>query len=166
MAPVSGPPADPPTEGGSTPRGVVRPVSDPAAVADILASIRSIVSEENRRFERSPVRRPERDDVLLLTPAMRIDIAPERAGAHARSDRAARNASEAAGVSMAEAQPPARLAATVAETASAASRASDPLAELVRSVLREEIEGAFGERVVARVREVLERDDPAEPGGR
>ena len=74
--------------------------ADPAAMADILASIRRIVAEEDQRFERAPSRAPFPGDVLVLTPAMRIDAPPALPAASLWSDAEAEPSAPDAALSI------------------------------------------------------------------
>lgn len=153
------------------------PRSD-AAIADILASIRRIVADEERR---GPDTTGGDDGVLVLTADMRVDVAPGGAhGATAMADRPAdaTRAEPDAAVPVEPAHAAPARAAEAARADPASARAEphtvdarallsgepDPtpdeaaVAEIVRSVLRQEFSGAFGRNLTAQIRQLVQAE--------
>jgi cell pole-organizing protein PopZ len=115
--------------------------TDPA-MADILASIRRIVAEEDRRFADTAAL----GEPLLLTPAMRVDQAA-----------AGEPAPEAPAD---EAPPPAADASLVDAARGELSIDESHIVEIARAVVREELAGAFGQTLTRNVK-ALVRDEVA-----
>jgi len=105
-----------------------RPRND-AAMAEILASIRRIVADEDARA--APVPHVE-GDVLILTREMRI--LDEDAAAETKSAAASRDG-----------EPP-EAALSVDEAA---------VVEIARIVLRDEFDGAFGQNLTAQITQLV-----------
>lgn len=106
------------------------PRSD-AAMADILASIRRIVAEEDRRGPQLATQEAfQRDDVLVLTPEMRIDDA------------------EAAGLGLVD--PVGQIATpSLDETA---------VADIARTVVREELNGPLGVALTQNIKRMIREE--------
>lgn len=151
------------------------PPRNDAAMADILASIRRIVAEEDARVAATAPAPPgPQGDILELTPEMRADRAqpepaaePEPAAA-APSDPARPSGSA---TPFGAASPAATAAAS--ETAGLAPPPRDDdlaldlsdlpvdeaqVAEIVRAVLRDELRGDFGARLSERIRAVVREE--------
>ncbi|MGF1658782.1 MAG: hypothetical protein ACFCUS_05090 [Rubrimonas sp.] len=134
-----------------------RPVSDPAAMADILASIRRIVAEEDRKFEHAPLRGGAPDGVLVLTQEMRID-APAVATPQAASVSAA---TVVAPPAPAAAQPEALdaspgLSPGLDDVELSADEAV--MVDIARAVFAEEVERLGAEALAPGLREIVREE--------
>lgn len=121
------------------------PPRNDAAMAEILASIRRIVADEDRRGVASAKMGQSRlpptgADVLELTPDMRIDDAKPRETSATPVAPAANKAPEAAAAPDAE---PIELSVDEAV-----------VVDIVRAVLRDEFEGAFGAELTRKLRKL------------
>ena len=152
-----------------------RPVNDPAAMADILASIRRIVAEEDRKFERSPLRPPESGEVLVLTPAMRIDTRPDRAAAAPETAVPRPAPAEAGAPAAVPASPPPFAPKVAAPAASAVAEDARPspagspgavqlsadeaaMVEIARAVFHEEVERIGAEALAPLIRDMVREE--------
>jgi hypothetical protein len=117
----------------SDPRGDL----DKESLADVLASIRALVSAEAAaRVEGRPSA-----DVVLLTPAMRVDRdAPIRSG-------------ELLAEGLEDLATPARAAARPAPILD-----EEALRELINRIVREELQGELGDRISRNLRKLIRRE--------
>lgn len=127
-----------------------------AAMADILASIRKIVADEDRRGAETTAPMVM-GDVLLLTPAMRLPPDAEEGAAQG----------PAAGRRSAPASPePAPLlplsgpasSHTVPAPEGALTLDEAVVADIARAVLREEFDGSFGRALTTRINEMIKAE--------
>ena len=156
-----------------------RTLRDDPAMNEVLASIRRIVREEEARAAEASAAPPgAQGDVLELTEAMRVDRAgapPPVAdpGPAVRTPAAAAPAPEpprSPTPPKPAAEAPPVLPAADAEAApmrdaDGLEHALDDLgldeaavAEIARAVLREELDGALGERISARLRDLVREE--------
>ncbi len=148
-----------------------RPPTGDAAMADILASIRRIVREEEQRVAATAAAPPgPQGDVLELTPAMRVDIDAPAA------EEAATDAPAAAVVAAAPEPEGETPAATDAEAPAAGAGSAAPAAgevdydvsdlpvdeaqivEIVRAVLRDELNGPLGAQISRLIRDIAREE--------
>lgn len=146
------------------------PPRNDAAMADILASIRRIVAEEDARVAATAPAPPgPQGDILELTPEMRADRAKPEPDAEPAPAAASPSDSAAPFGSAA----PAAAAATASATPDVAPPSRDDevsldlsnlpvdeaqVAEIVRAVLRDELRGDFGARLSERIRAVVREE--------
>jgi hypothetical protein len=138
--------------------------ADDAAMADILASIRRIVTEEEKRVAAtSPAPPGPQSDVLHLTEEMKVGAAkaPEALEAPAETVGSAGPPPPAAdGPPAAERQaPPAPSDAAVASAEIEMDLRDLPvdeaqIADIVRAVLREELRGDLGKAITRKIHEI------------
>ena len=161
-----------------------RPLRNDPAMEEVLASIRRIVREEEARVAAGAAPPGAQGDILELTEAMRIDRpggARPDAGADGETHRA--GAAPSAPPPYAEprhAPAPAPAAAAPAAPMRDAEPVAAPrperreegfqhslddlgldeaaVAEIARAVLREELDGALGERISARLRDLVREE--------
>ena len=108
----------------------------PESLAEVLASIRALVSAETGARMSEQEERDE--DVLMLTPDMRVDA------------RAPRRGLEALGLGAAEARAPARPAAPILD--------EEGLRGMINAIVREELRGELGERISRDLRKLVRRE--------
>jgi cell pole-organizing protein PopZ len=160
-----------------------RPPKDDAAMADILASIRRIVREEEQRVAATAAAPPgPQGDVLELTPEMRVDIdapaAQEAATDAPAAPVAATVAAPVAAPLVAAAPEPdgetraaADADAPAVEAGPAAPSVGDvdydvgdlpvdeaQIADIVRAVLREELSGPLGAQITRMIRDIAREE--------
>jgi cell pole-organizing protein PopZ len=118
-----------------------------AAMADILASIKRIVAEEDKRFATSPL--ATIGDVLELTPEMRVGQGDPAEGRRAGAP--------SPGVAPATGAPTPRLAGGAPPPAAPAPAdvSDERIAELARTVVRQELAGAFGQTLTRNVKALI-----------
>lgn len=105
----------------------------PESLADVLASIRALVSAETHaRVEGRPS-----SDVILLTPAMRLDGAEAGAG-------------EQLAQGIEEAPAPAASSAPILD--------EESLRATINAIVREELQGELGERIGRNLRKLIRRE--------
>ncbi|MBP7241640.1 hypothetical protein [Amaricoccus sp.] len=106
----------------------------PESLAEVLASIRALVSAETgARLDGAPG-----GDVILLTPGMRVDAPappPVRAG-------------ELLSAGLAEARP--RVGAPILD--------EEALRRVINDIVREELQGELGDRISRNMRRVIRRE--------
>lgn len=107
------------------------------SLADVLASIRALVSAETAaRVEGRPS-----GDVVLLTPAMRVDReAPIRAG-------------ELLAEGIEDLAPPVRHTARAAPILD-----EEALRDMINRIVREELQGELGDRISRNLRKLIRRE--------
>jgi hypothetical protein len=115
----------PATADPQSPRPVVAPEASPEALAEVLASIRALVSSE--AVARVEGRGP--DDVLHLTPDMRVDAGPDGAG----------------DVSPSRGAP----APMIDE---------ETVRVMINRIVREELQGELGDRIGRNLRKIVRRE--------
>lgn len=109
-----------------------RPGETPESLAEVLASIRALVSAETAaRLEGRPS-----EGVILLTPEMRIDT-PMRAG-------------EMLAEGLEIARPRAAAPAPILDEAA--------LRDMINGIVREELQGELGERISRNLRKLIRRE--------
>lgn len=149
------------------------PRSDPA-MAEILASIRRIVADEEKQIAAVSAAPPgDQGEVLELTEAMRVDpeaeVAAQAAAAADEGEASGPSAAvadevEASGPSAAETgDAPAPEAHATGGAANAAvagpALASDAvIADLVRAALQDELQGPFGAVINDRIRQTVREE--------
>ncbi len=119
-----------------------RPRND-AAMAEILASIRRIVADEDRGAT-SAARFADDGDVLILTQEMRIADEPIGTASPAAGPRTIATHHAPRGADVALAQPEAAL--SVDEAA---------VVDIARLVLRDEFEGEFGRNLTEQITQLV-----------
>jgi cell pole-organizing protein PopZ len=150
-----------------------------AAMAEILASMRRIVAESDQRSRRF-VEGPDDPELLVLTPEMRLDApaqAPSRPAEPARPSPAVppQAAAGPSGLSQApqrgqadavvppQVVPP-QIAAPLDDAAAMLAGAPDAtldeaaVADIVRAVLRDEFNGAFGRSLTQQIRSLVQSE--------
>lgn len=108
----------------------------PESLAEVLASIRALVSSETGARMAEHVEPDE--DVLMLTPDMRVDA------------RAPRRGLEALGLAPTEARAPAGAAAPILD--------EEGLRGMINAIVREELRGELGERISRDLRKLVRRE--------
>ncbi len=133
-----------------------RPVNDPAAMADILASIRRIVSEDERRTALSPLRPAPDSEVLVLTRDMRVDAAaPAQPASETHAAMPPQAGTAAPSPSEQAVAPTPTLSAGDADLGEL-SVDEAVIIEISRAVVREELDGALGAELTRRIRDLVE----------
>jgi hypothetical protein len=119
-------------EGPDGPQRPSRPPEEtPESLAEVLSSIRALVSAETAaRLEGSAG-----GDVILLTPEMRLDVPAELRAGELLAD-------------LGEARP--RPAAPILD--------EEALRQVINGIVREELQGELGERISRNLRKLIRRE--------
>ncbi|MEM8740067.1 MAG: hypothetical protein AAGE13_01125 [Pseudomonadota bacterium] len=134
-------------------------------VDDVLAAIRRLVSAEEQERRRAAPKRNEGS--LILTNEMRIDV-QDSGGTATMTERRPANGGLKASIDSPVERPAApapserRRMGVSGRAEERADRtpalAGDDLAELVRSIVREELQGELGERISNNIRKLVRRE--------
>jgi hypothetical protein len=141
-----------------------------AAMAEILASMRRIVAENDQRSRRF-VEGPDDPEILVLTPEMRLDAPAEAPSAGARPSPVvpppaapdpltppAAQREDADGRAAPKAAAPSDDAAAMLAGAPDAALDEAAVADIVRAVLRDEFNGAFGRGLTQQIRTLVQTE--------
>lgn len=133
------------------------------SLTEVLASIRALVSAEAAARGGSG-EGEEQGGVLMLTPAMRIDLPPVAESAQAPGPVAPPDAGSARDEAVEEAESEAGPGEILAEGLGTGTLPQAPildeegLRDLVNSIVREELKGELGEQIGRNLRKLIRRE--------